>query len=159
MLGEHKEQGHASAKQNYWQTKRRWASRFNSFWYLLMWNRQRNTASFTVLALTAILSWKLNPIFSEILVFWAWICRVHKQAWTWQWLGWGMSNSHNITQDWRLQVELMKDSWAHEQGYGWRSQVRMLRASTCPNTWNGHTAVHTWNGHTAVHYLSERGRK
>lgn len=142
MVGEHKEQGCMSVKQNHWETtERRWASRFNNFWCLLIQNQHRSTASFTVLALAAIINWKLKPIFSELLLFWAWICRVHKQAQRWQWLGWGMNNSHRITQDWRLQVDLMWDSWAPEQGYRWRSQVRVLRSSKCPNTWNGHTAV------------------
>lgn len=141
-LGEQNKQGHRSVKQNCWKiTERRWAGRFNSFWCLLIWNQHRNTASFTVLALTAILSWKLNPIFSELLAFWAWICGVHKQTETWQWMGWRISNSHSITQDWRLQAELVRDSWGHEQGCGWRSQVRLLRANKHPDTWNQYTAA------------------
>lgn len=61
---------------------------------------------------SAILSWKLNPIFSELLVFWAWICRVHKQAQACH--GWGGGWA---TPRASLRTEGSKLSWCGTPGH------------------------------------------
>lgn len=74
---------------------------------------------------------------------WARIYGVHKQAQTWLWLRWGISNSHSITQEWRLRAELKWDFWPMRRGCGWRSQVRLLKAiKTYQCTQGPNTLIH-----------------